>query len=54
MSGARSWFFYPASCHPALMTRRQLLAGGGALVAASVLVARHARAGDDGTALIRQ
>jgi hypothetical protein len=54
MSGARSRFFYPASCHPALMSRRQLLAGGGALVAASTLGARHARAGDDGTALIRQ
>jgi len=54
MSVARSRFFYPASCHPTLMSRRQLLAGGGALVVASALDARHARAGDDGTAIIRR
>ena len=47
-------FFYPATCHPPRLTRRQLLAGGGALVAASALGARVAQAGDDGTAVIRQ
>ena len=42
------------TCHPARLTRRPLLAGGGAFVAASALGARDARAGDDGTAVIRQ
>jgi len=36
------------------LTRRQLLAGAGALVAATALGPRAARAGDDGTALVRQ
>ena len=54
MSDAKPRFFYPASCHPAFMSRRQLLAGGGTLVAACALGARHARAEGDGTALIRQ
>jgi len=54
MSGARSRFFYPASCHPALISRRQLLAGGGTLVAAGALNLRVAHAGDDGMAVIRR
>jgi hypothetical protein len=52
-AGALS-FFYPATCHPARLTRRQLLVGSVALVAAGALNARAARAGDDGTAIIRQ
>ncbi len=47
-------FFYPAACHPALLTRRQLLTGGAAAVAAGALGARVARAGDDGTGIVRQ
>jgi len=47
-------FFYPATCHAPRLTRRQLLAGGGALVAATTLGARDACAGDDGTVIVRQ
>jgi hypothetical protein len=47
-------FFYPSSCDPPRMTRRQLLAGSVALVATSAIDARFAHAGDDGTAIIRQ
>jgi len=54
MSRAGSPFFYPAVCHPPRLTRRQLLVGGGALVAASALGAGVAQAGDDGTAVVRQ
>ena len=54
MTRATSPFFYPATCHPAHMSRRRLLAGGGALVAASALGVRVTHAGDDGTAVIRR
>ena len=54
MRRAGSRFFYPATCHPPRLTRRQLLVGGGALVAATTLGARVAHAGGDGTAVIRQ
>jgi hypothetical protein len=46
--------FYPATCHPALLTRRQLVTGGAALLAGSALGAGVTRAGDDGTAVIRR
>ena len=45
--------FYPATCHP-LMTRRQLLAVGGAVLARAVIAPSPARAADDGTAIARQ
>jgi len=46
--------FYPATCHPTF-TRRQLLAGGGALLAATrVGLARAGQAADDGAAIIRR
>jgi hypothetical protein len=55
MRGERTLpFFYPATCHPARLTRRQLLAGSVAFVAAGALSTRDGRAGDDGTAIIRQ
>ncbi len=47
-------YFYRATCHPPLVTRRQLLVGGGVLLAAGGLRARPARAGDDGVAIIRR
>ena len=46
--------FYPETCHRASLTRRQLLAGGTALLAASAIPSAGARAGDDGTAVIRR
>jgi hypothetical protein len=46
--------FYPATCHPPLMTRRQLLAGGGALLAGAALGGRQARAADAGSTIIRK
>lgn len=56
MRGERIRPFYPVSCHPGL-TRRQVLVGGGAVLAAGALGRRHAVAGqglDDGAALIRR
>lgn len=47
-------FFYPATCHPPVLTRRQLLVGAGALLAAGTLGAAPADAGDDGVAIIRR
>ena len=46
--------FYPETCHRASLTRRQLLAGGTALLTASAIASAGARAGDDGTAVIRR
>jgi hypothetical protein len=46
--------FYPATCHPPLLTRRQLIVGSGAIVAAGALGARAAGAGDNGTAIIQR
>ncbi len=46
--------FYPETCHRASLTRRQLLAGGTALLAASAIASGGAHAGDDGTAVIRR
>lgn len=54
MRRAPSRFFYPATCHPALLTRRQLLAGCGALVASGGLATRDVQAANDGTAIIRR
>ena len=48
--------FFPATCHPVL-TRRQLLLGSGALLAAGSLVGGRAFSGaasDDGMAIIRE
>ncbi|MGH6689981.1 MAG: hypothetical protein ACREF4_04785 [Gammaproteobacteria bacterium] len=47
--------FYPTTCHPAL-TRRQLLVGAGALLAAPLVHGRAfaAKQADDGTTIIRQ
>lgn len=46
--------FYPRTCHPSTVTRRQLLVGGGALLAAGTLGPSRARGGDDGTSIIRR
>jgi hypothetical protein len=47
--------FFPASCCHAPLSRRQLLVGGGAALAAGALGRLSpARAGDDGTAIIRR
>src|SRR6266498_3290830 len=46
--------FFPETCHRASLTRRQLLAGGTALLAASAIASGGARAGDYGTAVIRR
>jgi hypothetical protein len=46
--------FYPVGCHPPLLTRRQLLGGGGAALAAGVFGVAPAWAGDDGTAVVRR
>jgi hypothetical protein len=57
MNPKRGRSFFPATCHPAL-TRRQLLLGGGALIASSALGGRVrealAKVTDDGVAIIRQ
>jgi hypothetical protein len=47
-------FFYPATCHPPLVNRRQVLVGGTALVAAAVARPRVGAAGGDGEAIIRK
>ena len=46
-------FFFPATCHPPLVSRRQVLAAGAAALAAVSAPAR-AFAGDDGAAIIRR
>jgi hypothetical protein len=46
--------FYPETCHPPLLTRRQLLVGAGAIAASAVLRPAGAAAGDDGVAIIQQ
>jgi hypothetical protein len=46
--------FYPATCHPPPITRRQLLVGTGVLLAAGAVGRAAARGGDDGTSLIRK
>jgi hypothetical protein len=47
--------FYPVTCHHPLMSRRRLLIGGAAALAASVIWPRAAAAtGDAGTAIVRQ
>jgi hypothetical protein len=46
--------FYPETCHPALLTRRGFLAGGGALVSAAILRPSVASSADDGAAIIRK
>ncbi len=46
--------FYPETCDRAPLTRRQLLVGGTALLAAGAIASGAARAGDDGTAVIRR
>lgn len=45
--------FYPVSCQP-LLSRRQLLLGGGALLATAALGRGLARASDDGGSIIRE
>jgi hypothetical protein len=52
--GALAGPFYPETCHPPLMTRRQWLAGSAALVGSGALRPSKAGAGDDGSAIIRQ
>jgi hypothetical protein len=46
--------FYAATCHPPLLTRRQLLAAGGALLGAGAVGYSAAIAGDDGVSIIRR
>src|SRR5262245_53556388 len=46
--------FFPATCHPPALTRRQLLAGATALVALGAAGARLSEAGDDGTSIIKR
>jgi len=47
--------FYAETCHPLLLTRRQLLTAGAAAVAAGALGIPSARAaGDDGAAIVRR
>ena len=48
--------FYPETCHPPLITRRQWLAGSAAASVAVALgpPAHRAHAGDSGTAIVRQ
>ncbi len=48
----RAPLFYPATCQP-LLSRRQLLLGGGALLAATALGRGGALASDDGLPIIR-
>jgi hypothetical protein len=45
--------FYPATCHPPHLTRRQVIVGAGALVAAGALGPRAAAA-DNGTAIVQR
>jgi hypothetical protein len=56
MSGERPRQFFPATCHP-VFSRRQFLAGAGAVIAAGRLgrgTALAAQAADDGAAIIRR
>jgi hypothetical protein len=46
--------FYPNTCHPSFVTRRQFLAGAGAVVALAASNTPFAEAGDDGTAVIKR
>ena len=47
-------FFFPATCHPPLVSRRQVLVSGSVLLAAAVVRPRAGAAGDDGEAIIRK
>src|SRR5258706_3021332 len=57
MTPRRNRPFLPGTCHPVL-TRRQVLLGGGALIATGALGGRgqeaFAKVTDDGVAIIRQ
>jgi hypothetical protein len=46
--------FYPATCHAPSMSRRRVLVGAAALLAAGVTTPRGAGAGDDGVEIIRR
>lgn len=46
--------FYPATCHAPSMSRRRVLVGAAALLAAGVTTPRGAGAGDDGVGIIRR
>jgi hypothetical protein len=46
--------FYPATCHPPVLTRRQVLVGGALLAAGSSLAPVLADAAADGTGIVRR
>ena len=54
MTRGAARLFWSASCDPPAISRRQLLVGGGAALAAGVVAPGLARAADDGAAIIRQ